>query len=434
MSKYAEYLPELKTSTLFRNMTDGQIISLLDAMQPQIVVRKAGAPMPPLENGMYFMALRSTPARALVPRQFPYDMPKFGECGMLMGEIPTLSRMYEGLTDKTRHQHPGLKRALDFDLEMLLFSEEVVTTPCGADVAAAQGIMLRNFLGILAQKVCDIRHELFLIKDGRDMFQRKDLTLQVFTAGVTMGVAKKAVQRWNLDHPERQAELVPGHSVDLLRRILAGERCDVLISADDAIIGSMLMPAHAKGYRIFAGNRMVVAGAGINSDNWIEKLTDPGATFIHNDPHGDPGGYRAVMAMLLADRVQPGLTQKLMDHPGHLGMEKAPEGQKPWERPEADYTFTYGSGAASRGMDYAVLPSVMDLSDDSLAEEYAKVSFAVDENNTVAGTPIAHALTIPTTAVYPEEAKAFCRLFLKTDFSEANFIEKSGIVGEDPLA
>ena len=433
MSKYAEYLPELKTSTLFRNMTDEQIVSVLDAMQPEIVMRKAGTPMPPLENGMYFMALRSTPAKPLVPRQFPYDMPRFGECGMLMGEIPTMSRMYEGLIDKTRHQHPGLKRALDFDLEMLKFSEDMVTRFYGADVAEAQGIMLRNYLGILAQKVCDIRHELFLIKDGRDMFQRKNETLQIFTAGVTMGVAKKAVQRWNLDHPERQAELIPGHSVDLLRRIIAGERCDVLISADDAIIDSMLMPQYAKGYRIFAGNRMVVAGEGINSENWIEKLTDPKATFVHNNPYGDPGGYRAVMAILLADKVQPGLTDKLMNHPGHIGMDKNAD-HRPGEGPEADYTFTYGSGAASRGLDYAVLPVVMDLSDEALADVYGKVSFAVDEQNTVAGTPISHALTIPAGALYPAEAKEFCKLFLKTDFAAAHFIEKSGIVGEDPLA
>lgn len=31
----------------------------------------------------------------------------------------------------------------------------------GPEVAEAQGIMLRNFLGILAQKVCDVREEKF---------------------------------------------------------------------------------------------------------------------------------------------------------------------------------------------------------------------------------------------------------------------------------
>ena len=207
----------------------------------------------------------------------------------------------------------------------------------------------------------------------------------------------------------------------------------MLISADDAIIESMLMPEHAKGYRVFAGNRMVVAGKGINSENWIEKLTDPSATFIHNDPHGDPGGYRAVMAILLADKVREGLTGKLMDHPGHMGMEPAADAQ-PGERPEADYSFTYYYGAASRGLDFAVLPSVMDLSDDALADEYAKAVFAVDEHNTIKGTPIAHALTIPTSALYPEEAKEFCRLFLTTDFAAAHFTEKNAVVGEDPIA
>ena len=86
--------------------------------------------------------------------------------------------------------------------------------------------MLRNFLGILAQKVCDVRHELFLIRDARDMFQETDKTLQVFTAGVAIGVTKEAIQRWNLKHPELQAEMHPGGSVDLIRQVLAGERCD----------------------------------------------------------------------------------------------------------------------------------------------------------------------------------------------------------------
>ena len=206
MSKYAEYLPELKTSTLFRGMSEEQILTLLDAMHPAIVMRKAGDPMQIPPEGAFYMALRSTPAKPLVPRQFPYDMPRFGECGMLMFEIPALSHMTEGLTDKPRRFHPGIRRALDFDLEMLLFDEHMITRPYGEETALAQGLMLRNFLGILAQKVCDIRHELFLIRDGRDMFQRRQETLQVFSAGVTMGVAKKAVQRWNLDHPERQSE------------------------------------------------------------------------------------------------------------------------------------------------------------------------------------------------------------------------------------
>ena len=69
---------------------------------------------------------------------------------------------------------------------------------------------------------------------------------------------------------------------------------------------------------------------------------------------------------------------------------------------EADYMFTYYSGAKARGGDFAALPERIDLSSQDLKEEYAKVSFAVDDENTVYGAPIVHALTIPETAKFKE--------------------------------
>ena len=341
MSIYKEYLPELKSTTLFQDIPDDELIALLDAMHPEIAVRKAGEAMPPMAKGTYYMALRSNPARELAPRQFKYDMPKMGEPGMLMGEIPTYSRMSEGLPQTNRKRPPFKGRNLDYDLEMLVLTENMMTDFYGEQHAKAQGQVLRNYLGILAQKVCDIRHELFLIRDARDMFQRTDETLQVFSAGVAMGVVKEAIQHWNLKHPERQAELVPGGSVDLVRRILAGERCDVLVTADDTLIKSMMMPETAKGYISFAGNKMVVVSRGdkeITNENWKEMLLDPNAKFAHKNPYGDPGGYRGVMALLLAENIEEGLGKKLMDHPGHLGMDP---NLNMSNMPEHDYSFEY---------------------------------------------------------------------------------------------
>ena len=436
MANYREYLPELKTTTLFQDIPDEELIALLEVMQPKIVMRKAGEPMPPMEPGTFKMALRSTPPLPMEPRQFKYDMPKFGEPGMLMAEIPTYSKMADGLPKNSGKpkRPPHKMSALSYDLEMLEFTEDMMTTFYGEQYAKAQGTMLRNFLGILAQKVCDVRHELFLIRDARDMFQQKEKTLQVFTAGVAMGVVKEAVQMWNLKHPELQAEMHPGGSVDLIRKVLAGERCDVLITADDTIIESMMMPEHAKGYITFAGNKMVVVGRNgneITNENWKEKLLDPNTTFAHKNPYGDPGGYRGVMLLLLADQYEKGLGEKLMNHPGHIGMD-------PKLTREAlagvNYTFEYYSGAASRNECFAELPEVMDLSNPDLAEIYAKATFAVDENNVVTGTPITHGITIPEKAKFKEEAKDFVKLFLKTDFAAHNFLERKGSTGEDILS
>ena len=76
----------------------------------------------------------------------------------------------------------------------------------------------------------------------------------------------------------------------------------------------------------------------------------------------------------------------------------------------------------------------MDLSDPALAEEYAKVSFAVDDENTVTATPIAHALTIPKTALNKKAAKEFAKMFLAIDKEARGFLPREGIVGKDPIA
>ena len=253
--------------------------------------------------------------------------------------------------------------------------------------------------------------------------------LHVLSAGVALNLAREAADKWNALHPGLPAAVTPGGSVDLIRACLAGDPCDVLISADDSIIRTMMMPEYAEGCRIWAGNKMVVIGGDINSGNWEEKLLAPDATFRHHDPYGDPGGYRAVMAMLLADEYKPGLTERLMNHPGHIGMEKnqGPSGK------EAKYEFYYYSSAKSAGRNFAELPAVMDLSDPKLAATYAKVSFAVDDRNTVTATPIAHALTIPKASAHQEAAREFARLFLALDKEAAGFLPREDVFGKDPL-
>ncbi len=434
MEHYREYLPDLMTSTLFQDMTQEEILLLLEAMGPRVERRRKGdLGIGPAEPGEFRVVLRSTPRRPLKPRQFKYDMPAFGEPGMIMLEIPALSRMGEGLPEGAKAPgHPP--HTLEADLELLVFTDEMITAYYSPEVSRVQGIFTRNLYGILAQKVCDVRRELFLLRDGRDMFQRREETLQVFTAGVALSLVRECVQHWNLKHPERQAELHTGGSVDLIRRVLAGERCDVLVVADDTNIAGMLMPDRARGYVIFAGNSMVVAAAPgytISSGDWREKLLAPGTVFLHKDPYGDPGGYRAVMAMQLADGVEPGLADRLLGHPGRVGLAK---GVDPRQAGEHQYEFLYRSMAAERGMVFADLPACMNLSDPACAEVYAKASFAVDPEHTVTGAPIAHALTIPESAKFPEEAKAFARQFLAMDFPAHGFLPRRETVGQDILS
>ena len=257
-----------------------------------------------------------------------------------------------------------------------------------------------------------------------------DKALQVFSCGVCMNVTRKMIDKWNEAHPELPAELTPGGSVDLVRKIIAGAPCDVAVVADESNFSELLMPDYVPGYTVFAANSMVIAaneGYEINDDNWVEKMLDPDIKFAHRDPYGDPCGYRSVMAMLLADKYMPGLSDKLMNHPGHLGMVR---NVPLFKLPPYQYEFTYGSGAELSGRSFARLPAIMDQSDASLADEYATVSFDCDENTRVVCTPIGHAIAIPFASKRKEAAKEFVDAYLAYDFAGDGFVERRETVGE----
>jgi molybdate/tungstate transport system substrate-binding protein len=385
-----------------------------------------------MEAGMFCVVLKGKPLAELEPRLDVYNMPRFDEPGMMMGEIPCLSEMRKSRAPRKRFKGgpPHFPPRERHDTYLLRMSGEMLTAFYGEQYAAAQGIMLHNFLGILAQKVTDVRQE----KMEQAEQAKKELApyrLHVLTAGVAMKLVRDVAEQWNALHPELPAVVTPGGSVDLLRDVIEGDPCDVLISADDAIIQTMLMPEHAAGYRIWGGNKMVIIGDDISTDNWAEKLLAADATFKHHNPYGDPGGYRAVMSMLLADAWQEGLSEKLMNHPGHIGMEKDAglfDNQK-----EAKYMFGYYSGAKTMGKNFAELPACMDLSSPELAEYYAKVNFAVDEQNVVVATPINHAVAIPSASQHRQAAQEFIRLLLASNLADYCFLPRNGVVGEDPL-
>jgi molybdate/tungstate transport system substrate-binding protein len=256
--------------------------------------------------------------------------------------------------------------------------------------------------------------------------------LNIYCAGVALEAASLAADKWNIEPKNVPVQVTKGGSVDGIRRFLAGEPYDILILADDLIIELMLRPKLVLGYEVFAGNKMVLAAnpdkpnLSINSQDWVEKVLAPQTRLYHFDPHGDPGGYRAVLSMMLADQYQPGLTDKLLNHPGRIVQKFNPKSEA---KPDFDYFFVYYSMAKSRGLKFAELPPLMDLSMDKYASIYAKAKFKIDEKNTVTGTPIAHALAIPAATKNLVLAQKFSRLFLASDFLAFNFIHRRKIVG-----
>lgn len=174
MGIYDEYLPELRSTTLFCDMTDAEILLVLNAMQPPVSIDDP-KPVKDKDGRMtaFRFVVRGKPLADQVPRYFKYDMPKFGEPGMMMAEIPALSNIKDYVKgNKGKPKGPAGRPKPDVGtIHTLEFTPEMVTRFYSAECAPAQGKMLRNFLGILAQKVCDVRRELFLKRDGEDMYE-----------------------------------------------------------------------------------------------------------------------------------------------------------------------------------------------------------------------------------------------------------------------
>ncbi|MBQ2697202.1 MAG: methyltransferase domain-containing protein, partial [Clostridia bacterium] len=243
-----------------------------------------------------------------------------------------------------------------------------------------------------------------------------------------------SVTRFEAENNGMVCELEMGGSTGGVKKLLEGEKYDVMILADASNVEQMMMPEYADGYFVWGGNEMVVMGKGITSENWKEKLLDPAAQLKHMNPFNDPGGYRSVMALQLADQVEPGLADKLLHHPNYKGLDRA-QYQGPRKRPapgeeeEGVYRIGYRSMPVATGQDFAALPAQMNLGDPAYESVYQQASFEVDGGETVRGTTILHAIVIPKNAENPEGAAEFARLFLANRFVMHGFTPVQKKVG-----
>jgi hypothetical protein len=180
---YRAWLPELKSMTLFRDIEDKQLIALLEAMKPKITHLEPGDMFPPeFAPGTFKVFLKGYPQKELAPRRFKYDMPKFGEPGAMMGEIPSLSSFQEGLGHKELFTIK--KKPLPEGCDLLDMTGEMLVAYYNEQVYPAQSIMLRNLLGILAQKVIDTRQDLFKTKYNVDIYNMQEGDKEKLTKGL----------------------------------------------------------------------------------------------------------------------------------------------------------------------------------------------------------------------------------------------------------
>ena len=254
--------------------------------------------------------------------------------------------------------------------------------------------------------------------------------LIIFHAGSLALPFKQICEEFKKQHPSLRIVREIAGSRECARKITdLAKPCDVMVSADYAVIETLLIPDHADWNIRFAANEMVIAfredsrGAEvIDKDNWHEILIRDNVTFGRSDPNLDPAGYRTVLTAMLAERFygKPGLADKLLAKDVKYIHPMSADLLALLEVGELDYLFTYRSVAEQHKLAFIVLPDEINFKKPEFSKYYRSASIRLIGRKrgtfiTRAGEPIIYGVTMPNNAPNPELALDFLAFLLDAD-------------------
>jgi len=270
--------------------------------------------------------------------------------------------------------------------------------------------------------------------------------LIIYHAGsLTVPVANLA-KEFKVLFPEIDIKTTAGGSRKIARLVAeTGQKADILMSADYAVIDNLLIPDYADWNILFAENSMVIMYTDksryadiINTDNWYNVLLKDGVEYGHSEPNADPCGYRAVLLFQLAENFyqEKALNQKLLENcPEKNIRPKSVELISLLETGVLDYAFEYESVALQHQLmdekfKYIKLPKAIDLSSLEFIDEYAKATVELSgaepgETITTKGQPIVYGITMPLNGENKENALGFLE-FLFDENRGLKIIQDSG--------
>lgn len=216
-------------------------------------------------------------------------------------------------------------------------------------------------------------------------------------------------------------------SVQVTRLVANGQKDpDIVAVADDTLFESILTPAW---YATLATNEIVLgynddtdggrALATAGNDDWFRVLLEGDVALGRTDPALDPLGYRTLFALELATRYY-GTDADLRDAitaPDQRYPETQLLGQ--FETGAIDAAFMYRSMAVDRDYDYISLPAAVNLGDPAHTDEYATVSYTLDDGREVTGDLIRYAATIRHSR--PTVERVFEALLTSDALTDAGF-------------
>ena len=270
----------------------------------------------------------------------------------------------------------------------------------------------------------------------------KDISgdLIIFHAGSLSVPMKEISAAFKKEYPDVNILLEAAGSVECARKITEIKKpCDVMASADYAVIDKLLIPAYADWNIKFASNEMAVVyteksrrNKEINAKNWYKILLDKNIQIGRADPNSDPCGYRTVLVSKLAANYYrlPGLDEQLTEKNKNNIRPKEVDLIALLESGAVDYIFLYRSVAEQHKLKFLTLPDEINLKNPNLLEQYAQVSVEINgkkpgEKIRQKGEPMIYGITQIKNAPNKNAAQAFIK-FLLTKEKGMAIMEKMG--------
>lgn len=225
-------------------------------------------------------------------------------------------------------------------------------------------------------------------------------------------------------------------SIDAARKISELKRdCDIMASADYAIIDKILIPEFASENIKFAANEMALVytdksrySSEIDTLNWLEILSRKDVFTGRSDPDADPCGYRTLLTLKLSEiyyreRGRGDIsdkTDRILSSSARFIRPKEVDLLALLETGAVDYIFLYKSVAVQHNLKYLNLPQAVNMGDPTLSDFYSRASTEVrgsrpGERILITGEPMVYGVTILKNAPNRRAAEAFIEYLRSED-------------------
>lgn len=277
-----------------------------------------------------------------------------------------------------------------------------------------------------------------LLLTSHPVFSQKNTQISgdliIFHAGSLSVPLKEVAAEFRKIYPQVNILMESAGSVASARKITDLDKpCDILASADYAVVDKMLIPKYADWNIKFASNELCVVyneksryTNQVTAKNWPEILLKSDVAFGRSDPNSDPCGYRTEMMLQLAEKhyKKPALYKNFVTKDQVYMRPKETDLLALLETNAVDYIFLYRSVAVQHKLKYLVLPDAINLRDPAFATQYAAAKVEINgskpgEKQTMTGEPMIYSFTVLRTAPNKTAAVAFAEFLLQKQNGQA---------------